>query len=783
MAEADAHLFTLIGFDEKKAAETAKNKDLTHQLKTIIAEAGVEQGCDKAVGNILYTLATKYPANALAHRPVLARFVAEKKVTATNLQPSLDYLKKVGAGALDVEAFKTDCGVGVVISKDQIATAVRELLTEKKAELEEKRYRINIGIYLQTLRNKLKWADGKLLSDELNEQVAAVLGPRTAEDDKKVDTKAKAKEPEKKDEKPKEKAEKKPEDELELPPQESIRFPAPEENIQNTPELLKQHLAETGGKIRTRFPPEPNGYLHIGHAKAMHLDFGYAKKNGGVCYLRFDDTNPEKEEKEYFDSIIDNVKWMGWEPWKITYSSSYFPQLYELAVQLIKIDKAYVCHLGKEEMREGRKTMVDSPYRNRTVEENLRLFEDMRRGKFAEGECCLRFKGDMKHDNPNMRDLVAYRVKYVPHPVAGNEWCVYPSYDFTHCLVDSIEHVTHSLCTLEFERRRESYNWLVDVLGLYRPLVWEFSRLNLTNTVLSKRKIIRLVKEKYVRGWDDPRMSTINAFRRKGYTAEAINLFCEKIGVTRAPNTISYSLLEQCCRLDLDPKVHRAMVVLHPLKVVLTNIPEDAPDEEITVKNHPFIDMGTHKVPLSRVVYIERSDFRVVDEKGYFGLAPGKEGMLKYAYNIKVTDFVQDSKTGEVTEIHATVDRTNATKVKGVFHWVAESKTQPPLTAEVRLYERLFTVENPNELKDDFLDFINPNSEQVITGAKADVSFKGVKVGDRFQFERQGFFVVDKDTKGDALVFNRTVTLKESKSLKEMAPKPTSSSSSAAKKK
>lgn len=260
-------------------------------------------------------------------------------------------------------------------------------------------------------------------------------------------------------------AAKKPEDELELPPQESIRFPEPEENIQNTEELLKNHLSTTGGKIRTRFPPEPNGYLHIGHAKAMHLDFGYAKRKGGVCYLRFDDTNPEKEEKEYFDSIIDNVKWMGWEPWKITYSSSYFPELYELAIKLIKIGKAYVCHQQKEEMRECRKAMIESPYRNRSVEENLKLFEDMRKGKFAEGECCLRMKGDMKSDNPNMRDLVAYRIKYASHPVAGDKWCIYPSYDYTHCLVDSLEHVTHSLCTLEFERRRESYNWLIDVLG------------------------------------------------------------------------------------------------------------------------------------------------------------------------------------------------------------------------------------------------------------------------------------------------------------------------------
>jgi len=302
---------------------------------------------------------------------------------------------------------------------------------------------------------------------------------------------------------------------------------------------------------------------------------------------------------------------------------------------------------------------------------------------------------------------------------------------------------------------------------LYRPLVWEFSRLNLTNTVLSKRKIIRLVKEKHVRGWDDPRMSTINAFRRKGFTPESINMFCEKIGVTRAPNTIPYSLLEQCCRLDLDPKVPRAMVVLNPLKVVLTNIPEDAPDENITVKTHPYLEsFGTHVVPLSRVIYIEKTDFRKQDEKGYFGLAPGKEALLKYAYNIKCTEVIT-GKDGEVVEIHATVDRTNATKVKGVFHWVAESKTQPPVNLEVRLYDKLFDVENPNELGDDYLSHLNPNSEVVIKGAKGDVSLKGTKQGDKYQFERQGFFVVDKDTTADNVVFNRTVTLKESKTLKD----------------
>jgi len=503
----------------------------------------------------------------------------------------------------------------------------------------------------------------------------------------------------------------------------------------------------------------------------MHLNFGYAKKMGGVCYLRFDDTNPEKEDMEYFNSIIDNVKWMGWEPWKITYSSHYFPKLYELAVELIKRDKAFVCHETKEQMQAGRRVEGQlegrpSPWRNRPIEESLRLFEDMKKGKFAEGEAVLRMKGDMSSPNPNMRDLVAYRIKYVPHPIAGNEWCIYPSYDFTHCLIDSLEDITHSLCTLEFESRHESYNWLIDQLSLYRPVVWEYSRLNLTHTVLSKRKLIFLVKNGYVRGWDDPRMSTIYAFRRKGYTAEAINMFAEKIGVTRAPNMIPFSLLEQCCRLDLDPKVPRAMVVLRPLRVVLTNVTDT---EEVTVPNQPpnYKDKGTHKVPLTRVVYIERTDFRTQDEKGYYGLAPGKQVLLKYAHNITCTDVVYDA-NNEVVEIKATLDRGSTTKVKGVLHWVAEGSHK----VEIRLYDHLFKSENINDLGDNWVQDINPNSLEVIEGAMADVSLNNAAVGDKFQFERQGFFVVDKDSTPEKKVFNRTVTLKESKEKKTVVAPP-----------
>jgi len=768
------NLFKGIGIDEKKALETTKNKDLTESLRSLIYEGGAEHGCEKSAGLILYTLATRYPANAARHRALLAKFVVEKKVTNTNLNACLDYLKKIGAEDLDVEAFKVECGVGVSVSKEQITEAVRAILNDKREEVLAKRYRTNVGLLLQALRNSpaTKFADGKVVSEELDAQLKALLGPRTAEDDKPQEKK--------KEEKPVV-AEKKPAAKTEeeddwIPPQESIRFPAPEENTQQKPQILNDHLSRTGNKIHTRFPPEPNGYLHIGHAKAMHLNFGYAKKNGGNCYLRFDDTNPEKEDLEYFNSIIDNAKWMGWEPWKVTYSSAYFPQLYDLAVELIKRGKAYVCHETKEQMQAGRnadggKPGRPSPYRDRSVEENLRLFEDMRKGKYAENAAVLRMKGDMSSPNPNMRDLVAYRIKFAPHPVAGDVWCIYPSYDFTHCLVDSLEDITHSLCTLEFESRREPYNWLIDQLDLYRPVVWEYSRLNLSRTVLSKRKLIFLVKEGIVRGWDDPRMSTIYAYRRKGYTSTAINMFCEKIGVTRAPNLIPITLLEQCLRLDLDPKVNRAMCVIHPLRVVITNIPEGE-EEQITIANHPYEDKGKRQVPFARVLYIEKTDFRLEDEKGYFGLAPNKEVLLKYAYNIKCTHVVK-GENGEVVELHATVDKANTNKCKGVLHWVAESKTAgSPVPAEVRLYDHLFKSENPNELGAEWLNDINPNSLVTIPHALCDVSMKGVKPGDKFQFERHGFFCVDLDTTADKVVFNRSVTLKESKTKAPAAAKP-----------
>ncbi|EGG25298.1 glutamine-tRNA ligase [Cavenderia fasciculata] len=747
--------FSALGLDQTKAKEAAGNANIASTLSEIIKESGLEGTCDKSVGVILYTLATKYPANALRHRPQLCSDVVAKRVTNINLQVCLEYLRMAANEPLNKEEYVEKCGVGIVISRDQVREAVDTYVTENINDLKEKRYRINIGQYLLQIKDRLKWADPKEIKEEVDAKILAVLGPKTEEDSKPVaKSPSTPKEPKNAANTTTTTTNAKEEKEVS-----TITFPDPKENVQNTPDILATHLKTTGGQIITRFPPEPNGYLHIGHAKAMHLDFGYAKKNGGKCYLRFDDTNPEKESQEYIDSIIDSVKWLGHEPCEITYSSQYFDELYNLAIELIKRGHAYVCHQTAGEIKEGREKMLDSPWRNRSVEENLKLFEDMKDGKYEEGKAILRMKGDMKHANPCMRDLIAYRIKYHAHPVSGDKWVIYPSYDYTHCLVDSLENITHSLCTLEFEVRRLSYNWLIDVLGLYRPVVWEYARLNLTHTVLSKRKIITLVNTKVVSGWDDPRLSTLNAFRRKGYTPECINAFCETIGVTRTNNTsLPYELLEFHARQDLNDKATRAMVVLDPIKVVITNFPEGTTDD-IRVANIPHLaDAGHHTVPFSSVVYIERADFRMVDSSDYFGLAPNKEILLKYAYNIRCNEVITDA-AGKVTELRVTYDKTNANKTKAI-HWVSSRHGEAPVPVEIRLYDHLFLDE---DLGDDWLQKINPKSLEVIPNAVADVTVLGSKTYTRFQFERTGYFCCDKDSTDSKLVFNRITSLKESK--------------------
>ncbi len=527
-----------------------------------------------------------------------------------------------------------------------------------------------------------------------------------------------------------------------------------------------------GGRVHTRFPPEPNGYLHIGHAKSICLNFGLAAEFGGKCNLRFDDTNPTKEESEYVESIIRDVRWLGfdWED-RLYYASDYFDQLYEWAVQLIKAGKAYVCDLSPEEIRAYRGTLTEpgreSPYRNRSVEENLALFERMRAGEFPNGARTLRAKIDMASPNLNLRDPVMYRILHAEHHRTGNTWCIYPMYDWAHGQSDSIEGITHSICTLEFEDHRPLYDGFLDQLGIHHPQQIEFDRLNLTYTVLSKRKLATLVERGYVRGWDDPRMPTLAGLRRRGYTPEAIRNFCARIGVSKTNGIVELGLLEHCLREDLNKRAPRVMAVLRPLKLVIENYPDGVVEEMEAINNPEDPSMGTRKVPFSRVLYIERDDFREDPPPQYYRLAPGREVRLRYAYFVKCTGVIKDERTGEVVEIRCTYDPAtrggnapDGRKVKATIHWVSAAHA---VEAEVRLYDQLFTRPIPGGEEDgrDFLADLNPNSLEVITGARLEPSLRAAEVGSRYQFERLGYFCVDPDSTPELPVFNRTVALKD----------------------
>ena len=535
-------------------------------------------------------------------------------------------------------------------------------------------------------------------------------------------------------------------------------------------EDLNQNKNE--GRVCTRFPPEPNGYLHIGHAKSICLNFGLANEYGGVCNLRFDDTNPEKEETEYVESIKDDVRWLGfdWED-RQYFASDYFPKLYQFAVDLITQGKAYIDSLSAEEIREYRGTLTvpgkESPHRNRTIDENLKLFDEMRLGKRKDGETVLRAKINMSSANINMRDPVIYRIRKATHHRTGDSWCIYPMYDFTHCLSDAIEKVTHSVCTLEFEDHRALYDWVLDNLETpSRPYQYEFARLNLDFTVLSKRKLIQLVKDGHVVGWDDPRMPTLTGIRRRGYTPAAIRDFCDRIGVTKSDTRIDISVLENSLREDLDKSAPRVMAVLRPLKVVIVNYPEDGEDE-LDAANHPQNpEMGSRKLSFNRVIYIEQDDFMENAPKKFFRLAPGKEVRLRYAYFITCQEVIKDEKTGEIIELHCTYDpeskggnSPDGRKVKGTIHWASEKHA---LKAEVRLYDRLFTEANPDKGGQDFTEYLNPDSVEIINKALVEPSLGQATPEDRFQFERLGYFCADKeDWDAQNPVFNRSVTLRD----------------------
>jgi glutaminyl-tRNA synthetase len=535
-------------------------------------------------------------------------------------------------------------------------------------------------------------------------------------------------------------------------------------------EIIDEHMksGRFNGRVHTRFPPEPNGYLHIGHAKSICLNFGLAKEYGGKCNLRFDDTNPSKEEVEYVDSIMEDVRWLGfdWED-RLFYASDYFEKLYGFAVELVRKGAAYVCDLNGDQIREHRGTLTEpgknSPYRGRSVEENLDLFERMRKGEFPTGSRTLRAKIDMASPNLNMRDPVMYRVLFATHHRTGDAWCIYPTYDWAHGESDSLEGITHSICTLEFENHRPLYDWFVDQLDIHHPQQIEFARLNLTYTVMSKRKLLQLVDEKHVAGWDDPRMPTICGLRRRGYTPESIRAFAARIGVARRENTSDALWLEDSLRDDLNRRALRVMGVLRPLKLVIDNYPEGQVEQLEAVNNPENPAAGSRIVPFSKTLYIERDDFMEHPPKKYFRLSPGAEVRLRYGYIITCTGVVKDPSTGEVTEVHCTYDPATRSgmpdstrKVKGTIHWVS---ARHAIDAEVRLYDRLFLVEDPGG--DDWKSHLNPNSVEVLSGCKIEPGLAGAKTQDRYQFERLGYFCVDKDSSPERLVFNRSVTLRD----------------------
>ena len=537
------------------------------------------------------------------------------------------------------------------------------------------------------------------------------------------------------------------------------------------------------GRVVTRFPPEPNGYMHIGHAKSVTINFGMAAENGGVCHLRFDDTNPTKEDVEYVESFKEDIRWLGFD-WgdHLYYASDHFDKLYELAVQLIRASRAYVCDLSQDEIRSYRGTLTepgrDSPYRDRTVEENLELLEGMRAGEFDEGSRVLRAKIDMASGNLNLRDPVIYRIMKVPHHRTGDEWCIYPTYDFGHGQSDSIEGITHSICTMEFEDHRPLYDWLLDELGIYHPQQIEFARLSLSHTVLSKRKLLELVEQGYVTGWDDPRMPTISGMRRRGYTPKSIRAFCERTGVSRRPTTVEIAMLEHSVREDLNKRAFRVMGVLSPLRLVIENYPEGQVEELEAPNNPEDPSMGSRTVPFSRELYIERDDFREDPPPKYFRLAPGREVRLRYGYFIRCIDVIKDD-SGEVVELRCTYDpetrgghAPDGRKVRGTIHWVSIARSIP---AEVRLYDHLFATERPDDASDgsDYRSNLNPNSLETLTTCRVEAGLAGATAGTPYQFERRGYFCIDPvDSSPEALVFNRTVSLRDSWSKVERPQRP-----------
>lgn len=768
-------LFQGIGLSEAKAKDTVKNGNLSKNLEeaiTFTQNAKISQ----AQGMLLYHIASKIRPQIKQHIGFLAKYVTDGKLDSeVRVNAALEYLiSNASSKAIDMAELDQACGVGVVVTPEQIENAVEKVLKANKDEILEKRYRFPVGSLMVEVRKSLPWADGKAIKSEFDVQVLDLLGPKTEAD---------LAPPPKKEKKTKEPKSDKKEDSLKKVAKEDavedgaatiaelmrnkVHFHKPGENFKTdgyviddtTMDRLAAHLKRTKGQVRTRFPPEPNGILHIGHAKAININFGYAAAHEGTCFLRYDDTNPEKEEEKFFKGIRDIVEWLGYKPDKITHSSDNFQQLYEWAIDLIKKDLAYICHQKIEDMRGF--NPPPSPWRNRPMNESLQLFEDMKNGKLEEGEATLRLKLTLEEGK---QDPVAYRIKYAAHHRTGDKWCIYPTYDYTHCLCDSLEDITHSLCTKEFQSRRSSYYWLCNAVDTYCPVQWEYGRLNMSYTVVSKRKIGKLIEAKICRDWDDPRLFTLTALRRRGFPSEAINNFCARIGVTGAQMVLDPSVLEAEVRSCLNISAPRTMVVLRPLKI---NIKKGGiTKRKISIPDFPDTpEKGSHEIAFSDVIYIEKDDFMEVGDKGYRRLTKDQHVGLRYAnYVVKFLNVVKKDSNGEPLEIDVeavSVDQVE-TKPKAFIHWVDGSDCKK---IEVRLYERLFKHKNPEDstlVPDGFLSDVDENSLTVVQDALADNYLsKTAKVWNKYQFERIGFFSIDPDTTKSNLVFNRTVSLKE----------------------
>ncbi|XP_017017502.1 probable glutamine--tRNA ligase [Drosophila kikkawai] len=767
--------FQALGMSEQKAKETLKNANVTKNLQLALAQTGSAASLADGTGMLLYHMATKLKPQTAEQLPLLVRYIVERKLDNTQrVDAALEYVLKCGQklqASINVQELEKECGVGVVVTPEEIERTVQaKIKTSYKEALLEQRYHFNSFKILQDVRSELKWADAKSVKAAIDVEIFDLLGPKTEAD---------LKPPTKQNEKPKAAKAAKPEaaSSVQVTAEAAsdgattiaelmktkVHFHGPGENYktdgyvvtEHTERLLKEHLKRTGGKVHTRFPPEPNGILHIGHAKAININFGYAAAHDGVCYLRYDDTNPEKEEEKFFLAIKEMVEWLGYKPYKITHSSDNFQQLYEWAVVLINKGLAYVCHQKAEELKGF--NPKPSPWRERPIEESLQLFEDMKRGKIDEGAATLRLKLTLEEGK---MDPVAYRIKFIAHHRTGADWCIYPTYDYTHCLCDSLEDISHSLCTKEFQSRRSSYYWLCNALDIYCPVQWEYGRLNMNYALVSKRKIAKLITEQIVHDWDDPRLFTLTALRRRGFPAEAINNFCAQMGVTGAQIAVDPAMLEAAVRDVLNVTAPRRLVVLEPLKVTIKNFPHAAP-VQLEVPDFPQNpQQGSHKITLDKVVYIERGDFKLEPEKGYRRLSPKQSVGLRHAgLVISVENIVKDPATGEVVELVCSSQAAEqAEKPKAFVQWVSQ-----PIQLEVRLYEQLFkhkNPEDPNEVPGGFLSDISEKSISVVR-AFADQALAQAKVYDKFQFERIGFFSVDPDTTKDHIVLNRTVGLKE----------------------